>query len=210
MFLIPLCGLCAQTKGNETLETPAKLDSKPMPSEGIVSKQGVRTYTRQKSLKGENVPILPGAATPSEHASVGTRRTRNRRGSIVDKLTPTFPREGTPDGECTESSPSEDSFGQCGSSTVKRMSRGHKEVTPRYHLPKPSWRAIVEREMKGSKLKELLAGELPKETSPLAEFVEAQMESQRKESEGAIKEKTVDYISPIKSKCSALWCTFVD
>lgn len=205
--------LCIQTKGNAILETPAKLDSKPQPNEGTASKQGVRTYARQKSLKGENVPIPPGAATPSELASVGTRRIRNRRGSIVDKLAPTLSREGTPDGECAESSPSEDSFGQCGSSSIKRMSRGHKEVTPRYHLPKPSWRAIVEREMKGSKLKELLAGELPKETSPLADFVEAQMESQRKESEGdssATKEKTVDHISPIKSKCSVLRYKFVD
>lgn len=87
-------------------------------------------------------------------------------------------------GECSPLADSAGSpSGQSSSTKSKRTSRNSKEVTPRIDLPKPSWKSIVEREMKGSKLKDLLATKLPEETSPLAEYVQTQMENQGRESE---------------------------
>lgn len=146
--------------------------SKVLPATPIAS-----VCTTESPRKGDAVPLpipaTPSGATPCEPASVAILRARHRRSSSVGNMTPRGPFGDSP------SSLS----GQSSSSKSKRVSRGYKEVTPRMDLPKPSWKAVVEREMKGSKLKDLLAAELPKESSPLAEYVQSQMENQTKDPE---------------------------
>nr|XP_024403492.1 uncharacterized protein LOC112295779 isoform X3 [Physcomitrium patens] len=163
-------------------------------------------YSPKMSLKGDTKPLsaTPIAVTPCQPASVGNPRARHRRASSVGNLTPGVPfdmsAESSPFGDyvCSPSS-------QSSSAKSKLTSRGYKEVTPRMNLPKPSWKAIVEREMKGSKLKALLAAQLPKETSPFSEYLEIQMENQSRNAvSGTIwsTEKNVNLTrSPAKREC---------
>lgn len=166
-------------------------------------------YSPKMSLKGDTKPLsaTPIAVTPCQPASVGNPRARHRRASSVGNLTPGVPfdmsAESSPFGDyvCSPSS-------QSSSAKSKLTSRGYKEVTPRMNLPKPSWKAIVEREMKGSKLKALLAAQLPKETSPFSEYLEIQMENQSRNAvSGTIwsTEKNVNLTrSPAKREVSLL------
>jgi hypothetical protein len=189
-------------------EIPLATVSTVVPSEGskVPLITPLRSFTKERSKKGDSmpppIPATPGAATPCEPASVAILKARHRRSSSMGNMTPRGPfdltGERSPFGD-SPSSPSEHSS----SAKSKRGSRGYKEVTPRMDLPKPSWRAIVEREMKGSKLKHLLAAELPKETSPLAEYVQSQMENQNRDPESGSKEKDANSTcSPAKREFS--------
>ncbi|XP_024361379.1 uncharacterized protein [Physcomitrium patens] len=160
----------------------------------------VRVSPRHKTSKVDAVPFsaTPSFATPCEPASSGILRARHRRSSSVGNLTPRGPFDGiaacSPFGD-NGGSPSSHSS----SAKSKRSSRGFKEVTPRMNLPKPSWKAIVEREMKGSKLKELLAAQLPEEASPLSEYLEAQIGNQNRYPENG----TCDAVDKcVSSTCS--------
>ena len=175
-------------------ESLVSTDSKVVQSEGskvpLATPLGVSM--KERSKKGDAVPLpipaTPSAATPCEPASVTILKARHRRSSSVGNMTPRGPfdlmGERSPFGD-SPSSPS----GQSSSAKSKRMSRGYKEVTSRMDLPKPSWKAIVEREMKGSKLKELLVARLPDEGSPnLAEYIQRKMENQNRDPESGSKE----------------------
>ena len=145
------------------------------------------------------IPATPGAATPCEPASVAILKARHRRSSSLGNMTPRGPFDMTEKCSPIGDSPSSQSE-QSSSAKSKRVSRGYKEVTPRLDLPKPTWKAIVEREMKGSKLKELLASKLPEESSPnLAEYVQSQMENQNKNPESS---STIAKAKDVNSTCS--------
>lgn len=165
----------------------------------------VRVSSRRKTLKGDTIPVpaTPNAATPRESGNGGIPRAGHRRASSLGYLTPRGPFDGavacSPFGE-NGGSPSSHSS----SAKSQRMSRGYREVTPRMNLPKPSWKAVVEREMKGSKLKDLLAAQLPEEVSPLSEYLEAQMGNHNRDPEngtsGAVDKSLSSTCSPAKRK----------
>ncbi|KAG0601076.1 hypothetical protein M758_11G082200 [Ceratodon purpureus] len=182
-----------EVETNSAVETHVVTESTDVPTEASKAPLAtpLRASSKETAKKGDAlpppIPGTPSAATPCEPASVAILKARHRRSSSMGNMTPRGPidlsGERSPFGD-SPSSPSGQSSTKC-----KRVSRGIKEVTPRMDLPKPSWKSIVEREMKGSKLKDLLAAELPKETSPLAEYVQSQMESQNRDPESGSKEK---------------------
>ncbi|XP_024361241.1 uncharacterized protein [Physcomitrium patens] len=164
----------------------------------------VKVSSRRKTLKGDTVPIpaTPSAATPRESGNGVIPRAGHRRASSVGYMTPRGPFDGV-----VACSPFGDNGGSPSSHSSnaksQRVSRGYREVTPRMNLPKPSWIAVVEREMKGSKLKDLLAAQLPEVVSPLSEYLEAQMGNQNRDPEngtfGAVDKCVSSTCSPAKS-----------
>lgn len=182
-------------------EIPVATDSKTFQNEAAKALPAtpLRMLTRQRSMKGDSatpsILATPSAATPSETASAGIVRARHRRASSVGNMTPRGPFDMTSEWSPCGDGSSSPSW-QSSSTKSKRVSRGSRDVTPRMDLPKPSWKAIIEREMKGSKLKDLLATKLPEETSPLAEYVQSQMENV---SAGAMDKDGTSMSSPAKS-----------
>jgi hypothetical protein len=184
-------------RGTESaVEIPVVTDSKTPQSEAsdvplVTSRVSAKERSKKSDAVPPPIPAAPSDGTPCESASIAILKARHRRSSSMGNITPRGSFDLT--AKCSKfggspSSPSE----QSSSTKSKRVSRGYEEVTPGIDLPKPSeWKAIVEREMKGSKLKYLLAAE----SSPLAEYVPSQMENQSRDPEcvstGA-KEKIVD------------------
>lgn len=173
------------------VEVPVVIDSIVAQSEGskVPLATPLRESTEERLKKGDAsplpIPATPSTVTPYEPASVAILRARHRRSSSVGNITPRSQFDLTSERSAFGDSSSSPS-GQSSSAKSKRVSRGYKEVTPRMDLPKPSWKAIVEREMKGSKLKDVLVAELPKESSPLLEYVQSQMENQNRDPESGL------------------------
>lgn len=173
--------LQAALETDSAVEVPVVTESRAVQSECseiFLAAPVANVCTNKDDAVPLSIPATSSAATPCEHASVAILRARHRS---VGNITPRGPFDLT--GECSPCGDSSSSPSGQSSSKSKRVSRGFKEVTPRMDLPKPPWKAIVKRQMKGSKLKHILVAELSKESSPLAEYVQSQMENQNRDPE---------------------------